>query len=135
MTPEYVSRWAFLKARELLALDRLPAEIAAELKLLPATVVAIAAGDLTHSHLVIEEDDPLREEMLTARRCPECGGMVYVWPCLVCQMRNLPQPSRAAKNKVRDLKQKHRRRQGEKVGSGGAGRRGVIRGVRSRLLR
>jgi len=22
------------------------------------------------------------------RRCPGCGGMVYLWPCLACQHRN-----------------------------------------------
>src|SRR5687768_5518648 len=90
MNAEYVSRWAFLKARELLALAQPVVDIAAQLKLLPATIEAIAAGELTHSHLVIEEDEPERDAMLTSRRCAGCGGMVYVWPCLTCQLRAAP---------------------------------------------
>lgn len=34
-----------------------------------------------------EDDDPFREFRLLARRCPGCGGLVYQWPCLTCEMR------------------------------------------------
>lgn len=97
---EYVPRWAFLKARELLALDVDLGEISRELQLSRKTVAGIAAGTVGHSHLVIERDDPQGEAMQRSRRCRGCGGMVYIWPCLVCQIRQSPPDSARKKNRL-----------------------------------
>jgi hypothetical protein len=50
------------------------------------TIAAIQADRIQPSRIVVEDDDPLREEMLTARRCHGCGALVFHWPCLACQL-------------------------------------------------
>jgi hypothetical protein len=54
-----------------------------------------------------------------AARCPECGGMIYVAPCLLCQLRRTgrQKPCRAAswgagrrESLSVDLQREHRRR-------------------------
>ncbi len=83
---EYVSRRVWLLVRERLA-DGLPHDfIALEVGLSTGTIAGIAAERIRPSRIVVEEDDPLREEMLTAKRCPGCGALVFTWPCLACQM-------------------------------------------------
>ena len=34
-----------------------------------------------------EDDPPPGYEARNMRRCHGCGGMVYLWPCLTCQLR------------------------------------------------
>jgi hypothetical protein len=41
----------------------------------------LADGDLP------EDEPPPDYQSQNLRRCPDCGGMVYVWPCLTCRMR------------------------------------------------
>ena len=40
-------------------------------------------------HPVDEREDPLWELKLRAERCSGCGGLVYDWPCRVCEVRAL----------------------------------------------
>jgi hypothetical protein len=35
-----------------------------------------------------EDDAPPEYVASNLRRCPHCGGMVYQWPCLACQLRS-----------------------------------------------
>jgi hypothetical protein len=35
------------------------------------------------------DDGPPDFEAGNMRRCPGCGGMVYQWPCLTCELREL----------------------------------------------
>jgi hypothetical protein len=39
-----------------------------------------------------EDDAPPDYVATNLRRCQGCGGMVYQWPCLTCQLRARPQP-------------------------------------------
>ena len=39
-----------------------------------------------------EDDAPPDYVATNLRRCTSCGGMVYQWPCLTCQLRARPQP-------------------------------------------
>jgi hypothetical protein len=32
-------------------------------------------------------DDPFSRARRAARRCPGCGGLVFLWPCLICELR------------------------------------------------
>jgi hypothetical protein len=32
-------------------------------------------------------DDPFSRARRAARRCPGCGGLVFQWPCLTCELR------------------------------------------------
>jgi hypothetical protein len=32
-------------------------------------------------------DDPFWRARRAARRCPGCGGLVFHWPCLACELR------------------------------------------------
>jgi len=83
---EYLPRKLYLRVRELLA-DASPyAAIAAETGLSEATVAAIANGSRQPSRIAVDDDHPLRDEMLSARRCPGCGALVFRWPCLACQI-------------------------------------------------
>lgn len=91
MSHEYLSRRSFLTIREL-AEEKSVAEIAQSLCLTQATVVAVLEGRLLPSRIVVDDDDPLREEMLTARRCQGCGALVFRWPCLACAMAAGKQP-------------------------------------------
>ncbi len=85
MTSEYLSRRSFLKIREL-AGDSSPPAIAAEVGLSVETVVAVIEGRRQPSRIVVDDDHPLRDEMLTAQRCAGCGALVFTWPCLGCAM-------------------------------------------------
>jgi hypothetical protein len=33
------------------------------------------------------DDDTFARDRQNARRCPNCGGLVYQWPCLTCEGR------------------------------------------------
>jgi hypothetical protein len=45
-----------------------------------------AACDFVEDDLP-EDDAPPDYIAANLRRCPGCGGMVYQWPCLTCQLR------------------------------------------------
>jgi hypothetical protein len=37
--------------------------------------------------MVFSDDPPPGYDPALLRRCPGCGGRVYVWPCLLCLIR------------------------------------------------
>lgn len=80
----------FLAVRRLLAVGRRHVEIARELNLGIWTVDRIAArlryDDDPAAAELPEDDAPPDYAAENLRRCPECGAMVYVWPCLGCRM-------------------------------------------------
>ncbi len=39
-----------------------------------------------------EDDGPPDYQARNLRRCPSCGAMIYVTPCIACQMATLTQP-------------------------------------------
>lgn len=78
-----------------LAAGRRHADIARELQLSPWTIARVA-DDLRRfdihppavplpAELPRDEAPPLFAPG-QLRRCPGCGGMVYLWPCLACRM-------------------------------------------------
>jgi hypothetical protein len=83
---EYLSRPVFLAVREQLAAGVKIAQIAADTGLATATIEGIEAGRVGPSRIVVDDDHPLRDEMLSATRCAGCGALVFAWPCLACQM-------------------------------------------------
>jgi hypothetical protein len=111
MSDEYLSRHKFLRAREMAAENAAPELIAAQLGLDLAQVQAILQDRLQPSRIVVDDDEPLREEILTSQRCEGCGALVYVWPCLACQMAGVISPPPPSTKRVRgeNLKQKLRR--------------------------
>ena len=124
MSSEYVSRTLFLLVRERLTEPVTASEIATETGLSTATVVAIAAGRIRPSRIAVDDDHPLRDQMLNAKRCPGCGSLVFVWPCLACQITGeiapVPAPRKRtnrepAKYKRNRVKQRARRLQAAKA--------------------
>lgn len=104
MSSSSISRRVVLRVRELLEEEQPPAGIALLLGLPLATIEGIAAGRIQPSRLLIEHDDPQRDAMARAERCPGCGGMVYLWPCLACQLageRAVPSAPLPAKSPAR----------------------------------
>jgi hypothetical protein len=57
------------------------ARISSDRKLRRRKLELLAEADLP------EDDPPPDYESRRMRRCPTCGGMVYLWPCLTCQLR------------------------------------------------
>lgn len=108
MNPEYLPRRSFLKIREL-AGEMPTDEIAAVVKLSPQTVADVIAGRRQPSRIAVDDDHPLRDEMLTAKRCLGCGAMVFTWPCLGCQMSGAAPRSAAAPIAGESLKYKRQR--------------------------
>jgi hypothetical protein len=110
MLAPYLCRRDFLRIRELLADNVSAAEIAAETSLPAETIADIAAERIGPSRIAVEDDHPLREEMLTAKRCSGCGALVFAWPCLGCAMAGQkPQPQKVARMGGTQLKAKQRR--------------------------
>ena len=109
MSSEYVSRPQFLHVRQRLADQATAPEIAAETGLATTTVVAIAAGQIGPSRIAVDDDHPLREQMLSAKRCPGCGGLVFTWPCLACQLTGAIAPVTAAKKRTNREPAKYKR--------------------------
>jgi hypothetical protein len=107
MTSEYLSRRSFLKIREL-ATDFAVHAIAGEVGVSPDCVTEVISGERQPSRIVVDDDHPLRDEMLEARRCHGCGALVFTWPCLACAMQS---GSAAATPRIsgRDLKYKRSR--------------------------
>lgn len=85
-----------------LAAGRRHAEIARTLDLSPWTIARVADDLRRHADGIppdlLEEglpadDGPPHFAARQLRRCPGCGGMVYLWPCLACRMAAArPQP-------------------------------------------
>lgn len=113
MAAEYLTRRDYLQVRDRLAVGDPREQIAEELALAPATVAAIASGELLPSRIVVDDDHPLREEMLTATRCAGCGALVFTWPCLACQLAARRKPGGVKKQRLQgeSLKNKLRRQQ------------------------
>lgn len=66
------------------------AEIARDLDLSVSTIARIAddrrlARDEPTEGEMPEDDPPPDYSAQQLRRCPGCGAMVYLWPCLACQ--------------------------------------------------
>src|SRR5262245_16983603 len=84
---------------ELLAIRRLlragvrHVEIAKRMRLSVGTISRIASDHKLRRRQHLDEadlpaDDPPPDyDPDRLQRCPDCGGMVYVWPCLTCRMR------------------------------------------------
>ena len=85
----------FREVRRMLAAGERHVEIARELDLSVWTIVRIATeprwqrDDLIEEEL-LEDDRPADFVSRELRRCGGCGAMVYRWPCLACQMAELP---------------------------------------------
>lgn len=79
-----------LAIRRALAAGMRQVEIARELELGVWTIERIAARrryDLDPATADLPEDDaPPDYAAANLRRCPSCGAIVYVWPCLACRM-------------------------------------------------
>lgn len=93
MSPKLCRRLTFpelLAVRRALAAGMRHVEIARELDLSIWTVQRVAARqryDLNPATAELPEDDaPPDYSAANLRRCPGCGAMVYVWPCLACRM-------------------------------------------------
>lgn len=71
--------------RRLLASGWPQRHIARQLQLSHTTVSRIATGKWAPEQ--VTEDDPDAILRARAKRCPGCGGRVYHWPCLCCQLR------------------------------------------------
>ena len=64
------------------------ARISSDRKLRRRKLELLAEADLP------EDDPPPDYESRRMHRCPGCGGMVYQWPCLTCQLRRKGELSR-----------------------------------------
>lgn len=107
MTSEYLSRRSFLIIRDA-AEETEPVELAARLGLAVETVLEVLAGKRRPSRIVVDDDHPLRDEMLIARRCKGCGALVFTWPCLACDIAS--GASRATQQRVTGVGLKDKRR-------------------------
>jgi hypothetical protein len=53
-----------------------------------STVVRLTrASGRRPREMVLPDDPPPSYDPTLLRRCPGCGGRVYVWPCLLCLIR------------------------------------------------
>ena len=86
----------FLAVRRGLRAGARHVEIARELDLGVWTIDRIAARlryerEGARDEELPEDDAPPDYAASQLRRCGGCGGMVYVWPCIACQMATLTQ--------------------------------------------
>jgi hypothetical protein len=93
--PKVLTHAEYLTIRRGLAAGRRQTEIARELNMSVWTIARIAdrrrfvsddelnAGELPPNELC-EDDSPPDYVAQNLRRCPDCGAMVYLWPCLAC---------------------------------------------------
>lgn len=58
-----------------------------------ATIARIARGDLEAPEP--REDHPPGYDERQKRRCPTCGHLVYLWPCLACELETPTGPPAA----------------------------------------
>jgi hypothetical protein len=78
--------------------------IAREMNVSVWTIARIANDPHFRDVALAEEDLPVDDappdyEAQQLRRCPGCGAMVYVWPCLGCRLAARQRP-RAARNET-----------------------------------
>ena len=112
MTRPYLSRRAFLQVRDLLAENVAFPAIAEQTGVCLRTIADISREAAVPSRIAEDEDHPLWEEMQQSRRCPGCGALVFVWPCLACRMNacagagGVKVPSRAAGLKLKDKRRR-----------------------------
>ena len=71
------------RIRDLLALRLSQEKIAARLGMSPANVGKIARQLADEAPQALD-DLPPGFDQRNLRRCPGCGAMVYLWPCLTC---------------------------------------------------
>jgi hypothetical protein len=74
-------------------------QIARELDLSFGTISRLADDrklrdtDVADEDLALPDDDPPPGyQAKNLRRCPTCGAMVYLWPCLACRMKAQARP-------------------------------------------
>jgi hypothetical protein len=96
----------FVAVRRLLRAGRRHVEIARAVNLGIWTVDRIAARlrydeDAATAELP-SDDAPPDYAAENLRRCPHCGGMVYVWPCLACRLAMKSRGATAYSSEVRD---------------------------------
>jgi len=83
-------------------------EIARELDLNVATIARIAddrrqGREIVSEGELPEDDAPPDYVASNLRRCPGCGAMVYLWPCLACSLGTSTQPIRVAEEEEGEL--------------------------------
>lgn len=114
MSTSHLSRRDFLRVRELLAENLPPNDIATRVALPVETVNDIAAGRAKPSRIIVDRDDPQHEAVVNSQRCPGCGGMVYRWPCLGCQIAAQrlapPQTHRISGERLKDKRRREARK-------------------------
>jgi hypothetical protein len=62
--------------------------------------------DIAKEFELPEDDAPPDYEAAKLGRCPGCGGMVYVWPCIACQMATMERvlPAQEVKDEPEEIK-------------------------------
>jgi hypothetical protein len=60
------------------------AEIVRRTGFCPSTVARLARGQRRPRRVPVPDDAPPGYDPDRVRRCPGCGGNVYLWPCLKC---------------------------------------------------
>jgi hypothetical protein len=58
----------------------------ADRRLVPEEIDEISEAEL------FEDDAPADYVAANLRRCPDCGAMVYVWPCVACRIVTTTRP-------------------------------------------
>ncbi len=112
MTRPYLSRRSFLEVRHLLAENVPFAAIAEQTGVALRTIADIAQDAVLPSRIAEDEEHPLWEEMQHSRRCPGCGALVFLWPCLACQLTacagggGVKVPRKAAGLKLKDKRRR-----------------------------
>lgn len=82
-------------------------EIARELDLSVSTIARIAddrrrGRELTTGDQLPEDDAPPDYVARNLQRCPGCGAMVYLWPCLACRLSTTARPVEAPEHEYED---------------------------------
>ena len=95
MIARTLTRDEVLAVHRMLQVGARHVEIARELDLAVSTIGKIArewklrgGEDPDDGEFDLPEDDPPPDyDAHNLRRCPVCGAMVYLWPCLACHMQ------------------------------------------------
>ena len=112
VTTSRLTLLTFAGIRAALAAGLRHTEIAREFGVSVWTIQRIASDRTLEGDELTDDDMPLDDAPpdyvpRNLRRCPECGGMVYVWPCLACRMAVSEGPALApeAKNRQAEAKE------------------------------